>query len=80
MCNEFKDDSSYQGLDKLHYIQSNTNHRDVQSASARSNVDGAAMGRLWQRPRLHAKKTGSNYHHGSAKEALLNAALLVWTQ
>lgn len=29
---------------------------------------------------IDAKKTGSNYHHGSAKEALLNAALLVWTQ
>jgi hypothetical protein len=29
---------------------------------------------------IDAKKTGSNYHHGSVKEALLNAALLVWTQ
>jgi hypothetical protein len=26
------------------------------------------------------KKTGSNDHHGSVKEALLNAVLLVWTQ
>ena len=40
MCKEFQDDSSYQGLGKLHYIQSNTNHRDVRSASARYNVDG----------------------------------------
>ena len=29
---------------------------------------------------IDAQKTGSNYHHGSVKEALLNAALLVRTQ
>jgi hypothetical protein len=29
---------------------------------------------------IDSQKTSSNYHHGSVKEALLNAALLVWTQ